>query len=137
MVGYAPSAAITEEPVEGEPDTWALVFDAANVLNLAWSTNGDGLVLQHFQNGDYIRMVEWDAFDPTIVTGGIANVDVEAGTCTVTLNSAWAPGSGLWIMEYASNPTGTNASATQEQYAYVADADQLLSDDATYARRFA
>ncbi len=137
VVGYAPSAAITAVPVEGDPDVWSLEFDPANDINIWWSTNSDGLVLQHFQDGDYIRIVEWDSFTPTIVTGGISNVDVDAGTCTVTLNEAWVPGGGSWIMEYQSNPTGTTASATQEQYAYVADADQLLSDDSTYARRFA
>ncbi len=130
--GYTPSAIVTSH-TNTSGTTWTLVCNSAVPINQAVSTNGDGLCLEHFQNGDYIRLVEVDAFSPTIVTGVISGTpNLGADSCVVVLDDAWTPGASVWVLEYQED----SATASQEQYAYVAD-DQLEVLNVGFARMFA
>jgi hypothetical protein len=129
--GYAPSGFITGQ-TNTSGTTWALTLSTTDDVNALYSTNADGLVLEHFAAGDYIRVVQVDSFTPTIVTGTISgSPDVASGTCTVVLDGAWTPGASTWFLEFQE---GTSTAA-QKKYAYVADSTYALTDG-SFARMF-
>ncbi len=134
--GYAPSGFVTAQ-VNTAGTTWSLTLSTAFAANQAWSTNGDGLILEHFADGDFIRLVQGDDFTPTIVTGVISgSPNVAAGTCTVVLDGAWVPGADSWLLEFQEDTDGDHATDAQNKYAYVANETGQLQHDA-FARMFA
>ena len=99
------------------------------------STNNDGMCLEHFTDGDYIRVVRADDQASTEVTGIVVGTpDAAAGTAVIALDATWTPGSDVWVLEFQKDTTGSLASAAQRQFAYVADENLKLADD-SFARR--
>ncbi len=135
-VGYAPSALVTAQ-TNTAGTTWAITCSVANALNVAWSTNDDGLCLEHFADGDFVRVVKLDdSAAPTEVTGTVSGTpNAAAGTVTVVLDGAWTPGAFTWVLEFQEDTSGSLATTAQRKYAYVADADLQLAD-AAFSRVF-
>ncbi len=136
QVGYAPSALVTAQS-NTTGTTWAITCSVAAPLNVAWSPNDDGLMLEHFADGDFIRLVKFDdAGAPTEITGVVSGTpNAAAGTVTVVLNATWTPGSDTWVLEFQEDTSGSLATDAQSNYAYVADSDLQLQDG-SFARVF-
>jgi len=125
VAGYAPSAYITAQ-TNTSGNTWNLTCSVSNGYNLAFSTNNDGQCLEHFADGDYIKICRLDG--TTEVTGRISGTpNAAAGTCTVNLDSTWTPSTFTWSLEYRSD-NGSTAQAGQRAFVYIADNDKKLAN---------
>lgn len=135
VMGYAPSALITAK-TNVTANTWNITASAADTSNIEWSSNGDGKVLEHFAVGDKIKVAKLDVTTEFVITGVVVSVNVAAGTAQIDLDSAWTPGSNSWVLEYRRDDlTGTNSTAHQRAFAYVADVNFLVAVNEG-ARRF-
>jgi hypothetical protein len=136
IAGYTPSAVITAQS-NTSGTTWALTCSTANAFNIIVSTSGNGQNLEHFANGDYIKICEVNSTGGSDVTGTISGTpSASAGTCTVVLDGAWVPGTASWSLEFNSD-NGTTATTNQQAYAYVADTNKKLASGGRMARNFA
>ncbi len=128
IAGYAPSAAITAQ-TDNTGNNWSLTCDPANATNILLSSSNDGECLEHFQDGDYIILSEFNSTGGSDVTGRIDGTpDAAAGTCDVQLDGVWVPGSSAWSIEYQ-NDNGSTAQTGQRAFAYVADNNKKLASD--------
>lgn len=128
VLGYAPSALVTGY-TNTTGNTWALTCSVSEGFNEQLSTDGDGQCLLHFQDGQYVRLVEFNDTAPTIVTGTISGTpNAAAGTCTFIGDTAWTPAEGsYWLLEYQVD-TGSTATSDQRKYQYNAGDDQIKPD---------
>jgi len=120
IAGYAASGSVTDQTDLGG-DEWQLEFDTADALNILLSGNLDGQVLDHFEVGDFIRLVDRDDATSPEVTGVITALDAEAGTATVQLDDTWTPAAATF-MEFQAD-AGSTGTTAQRRYAYVANGD--------------
>lgn len=133
-VGYAPSAVITAQADQGS-NLWNITCSTANTTNVRLSTAGDGLTLQHFTDGDYVRVMQRNHASNQ-VTGRISGTPVaSAGTCSVQFDGVWTPGGNTWILEFQVD-NGTTAQSGQRSYCYIADNDKKLASG-SHSRAFA
>ena len=119
--GYTPSAYVTGQTDNGS-DNWTLDVDSTDDTNIAWSDNADGKVTNHFAAGDYIELIKWGDSGVTRVTGTVASVDADNDQIVVDLDSTWTPSTDTWVLEWPKD-TGSTATARQQGYTYVADAN--------------
>jgi hypothetical protein len=135
--GYAPSGQVSGQTDLGS-NRWQLTFNPAFGLNVLLSTNGDGLVTQHFLPGDFVRLFKKGATDEsTDVLGTVVTQDdVASGKITVQFASPFTPGTDIWIMDYQKDDAGgTKSTPHQKRFAYVAD-EALLLPGGEFARDY-
>lgn len=134
-VGYAPNAVITAQ-TNTSGNTWAITCSVANDINVRLSTAGDGLCLQHFADGDYVRVIERNQDPINQVQGRISGTpNASAGTCTVVFDATWTPGAGTWVLGFRVD-NGSTAQTGQRSYCYIGDNNKQLANS-VHARSFA
>lgn len=131
--GYAPSAIVTGQS-NTVGNTWVLTCSSSNTQNIGWSTLGDGKVLQHFAAGDLIEVMIYDNTGlATPIAGTVNSVTESSDQINVTFGGTWTPGSSTWVLEFQADAGG--ATDNMRKYVYIADANLLLADASTIARR--
>ncbi len=138
IVGYAPSAAVASAD-NPSGDHWVFTCDSGDTLNTYLASTSDGAVLVHFTVGDRVRIFLNDDTDgSSYALGTVESVDLVAETIGVLLDAtapgSWSGSEDMLMVEFSTADDGISDS--QKQYAFIADATNLL-DDGSFARRYA
>ncbi|HEU4616174.1 MAG TPA: hypothetical protein VFS15_28950, partial [Kofleriaceae bacterium] len=125
--GYAPTARISTQ-TNTSGNTWNLELNGT-----MYTPDASSPVDTFFAADDVIRIVQYDAESPTVVTGTVVSVSGGANhLVTVDLDSAWSPGGSTWELCYGSY---TSVTSSQKRFCFMADSTALLDGDnaRTYA----
>jgi hypothetical protein len=118
VAGYTPSARVASQ--SGATTTWVLTVDTAR-----YAPSG-GTDASYFVVGDEIRLIEWDAAVPTVLTG---NVTAQSGdTISVLLDGTWTPGAATWVLSYGPSHLVVG---DQSDYCFFASSARRIDDGGT------
>lgn len=106
VAGYTPAGRVTAQ--SGSGIAWTVTLDSDE-----YGPGGDVADASFFLPAMRVRLVEWDAASPAVVTGTV--VSRSGNDVALELDSAWVPGSAIWNLHYAETTTSGFTDAQQRQ----------------------